>query len=175
MTEQPQTPAQRSSTRTVRTPAENSFRSWAVIAALSLLIGAIVFAMDRHGYLSAPNLRAYDFIVALQHPEPPSSVVFNVDFDEATVTRYNAFPIPRLLLADVIAKIASGNPAVMGIDVILDQKRVEVDDLHLAKVIDDAGNVILVSEYGFGGHPPNEPACHLSEGCRRRGLRGFAH
>jgi len=157
MTEQPQTQAQRSSTRTVQTPAGNSFRSWAVIAALSLLIGAIVFAMDRHGYLSAPNLRAYDFLVALQHPEPPSDVVFNVDFDEATVTRYDAFPIPRLLLADVISKINSGKPAVIGVDIILDLPRVEKDDLHLAKVIDDAGNVVLVSEYGFGGHPPNEP------------------
>ena len=127
------------------------------MVALSLLISAIVFAMERYGILRAPDLRTYDILVAVQHPEPPSDVVFNVDFDEATVTRYDAFPIKRLLLADVIGKIASGKPAVMGIDIILDQPRVAADDLHLAKVIDDAGNVILVSEYGFGDHPLNDP------------------
>ena len=155
MTEQPQ--KQRTSPRALESPVGNTFRSWAVIAGLSLLIVAIVFTMERRGYLQAPDLRTYDALVARQHPEPPSDVVFNVDFDEATVTRYNAFPIPRLLLADVIAKIASGKPAVMGIDVILDLPRVVADDLHLAKVIDDAGNVILVSEYGFASHSPNHP------------------
>jgi adenylate cyclase len=124
---------------------------------LSLLIGAIVFEAERHGILRAPDLRSYDALVARQRPEPPSNLVINVDFDEASVTRYNAFPIKRLLLADVIAKIASGKPSVVGVDVILDQPRVPDDDLYLAKVIDDAGNVILVSEYGFGDHPLNDP------------------
>jgi adenylate cyclase len=124
---------------------------------LSLLIAVTVFSVERHGYLRAPNLRAYDFLVGRQHPEPPSDLVFNVDFDEATVTHYNAFPIPRLLLADVIAKIASGKPAVMGIDVILDLHRAQADDLHLAKVIDDAGTAVLVSEHGFGSHPRSPP------------------
>jgi adenylate cyclase len=124
---------------------------------LALLTAVTVFWAERHGYLRAPNLRAYDFLVGFQNPEPPSDVVFNVDFDEDTVTRYNAFPIPRLLLADVIAKISSGKPAVVGVDVILDLPRADADDRHLAKVIDDAGNVVLVSEYGFGSHPPANP------------------
>ena len=78
-------------------------------------------------------------------------------FDEETVREYNAFPIPRLLLADVIAKLASAKPAVIGVDIILDIHRAEADDHHLAKVIDDAGNVILISEYGFDIHPSNKP------------------
>src|SRR5262249_38549347 len=64
---------------------------------------------------------------------------------------------PRLLLADIIAKIAQGKPSVIGVDVILDVARSEADDAHLAKVIDDAGNVLLVSEYGFSTHPPSIP------------------
>jgi adenylate cyclase len=155
MTEQPQ--KQRKSPRAAESPVGNALRCWAVIAGLSLLIVAIVFACERRGYLRAPDLRTYDLLVARQHVEPPSDFVFNVDFDESTVTHYNAFPIPRLLLADVIAKIASGKPALMGIDVILDLPRAAADDLHLAHAIDDAGNVILVSEYGFGSHPPNHP------------------
>ena len=137
-------------------------RGWIVVAALSLLIGGFVagLELDPHGFLDALNLQGYDLLVKYQrylHKTPPSSRIFNVDFDEETVRKYNAFPIPRLLLADVIAKLASAKPAVIGVDIILDIKRLEADDNHLAKVIDDAGNVILISEYGFDIHPGNEP------------------
>jgi adenylate cyclase len=134
-------------------------RGWIVVAALSLLIGGLVAALefDPHGFLDALNLQGYDLLVKFQAAAPPSSSIFNIDFDEETVREYNAFPIPRLLLADVIAKLASAKPAVIGVDIILDIKRVEADDLHLAKVIDDAGNVILISEYGFDIHPSNKP------------------
>jgi adenylate cyclase len=132
-------------------------RGWIVIAGLSLLIGGLVAALEQNGFLDALNLQGYDLLVKVQSPEPPSSRIFNIDFDEETVRKYNAFPIPRLLLADVIAKLSSGKPAVIGVDIILDLPRLEADDLHLAHVIDDAGNVILISEYGFDGHPRNDP------------------
>jgi adenylate cyclase len=132
-------------------------RSWVVSLSLSLLLALLFFTIERRGYLHSLDLRTYDLLVAMQRPEHPSNLIFNVDFDESTVRRYKAFPLPRLLLADVIAKIASGKPSVIGVDVILDLPRAEADDLHLAKVIDDAGNVVLVSEYGFGGHRPNKP------------------
>jgi adenylate cyclase len=153
------TQAQPKSSRAVETRAGNALRRWMVVAGLSLLIGVIVFSADRKGFLSSFNLGAYDVLVKCQHPAPPSDLILNVDFDEATVRRYDAFPLPRLLLAEVVAKIASGKPAVMGLDVILDIKRVDADDRHLAKVIDDAGNVILISEYGFGfdTHPRSKP------------------
>jgi adenylate cyclase len=141
---------------TKQTPPRNALRSWAIITALSLLIVAIAFTIERYALLQSLNLAAYDLLVA-RHPAPPSDAVFNVDFDEASVRHLNAFPIRRLLLADVIGKIASGKPSAIGLDVILDLPRLEADDLHLAKVIDDAGNVILVSEYGFGNHPLNVP------------------
>jgi adenylate cyclase len=131
-------------------------RGWIVIAALSLLIGGIV-ALLESSFLDALNLQGYDLLVAVQDAEPPSSRIFNIDFDEATVHDYNAFPIPRRLLANVIAKISSGKPAVIGLDIILDQPRLEEDDVHLADEIDAAGNVILISEYGFDIHPRNEP------------------
>src|SRR6266852_4766347 len=134
-------------------------RGWIVVAALSLLIGGLVagLELDPHGFLDALNLQGYDVLVARQRKAPPSNRIFNVDFDEETVRKYNAFPIPRLLLADVIAKLASAKPAVIGVDIILDLPRLEADDNHLAKVIDDAGNVILISEYGFDIHPTNNP------------------
>jgi len=127
------------------------------MAALALLIVVIIFPLERSSFLSSLNLRTYDVLVARQRPEPPSDTVFNVDFDETSVRNHNWFPIPRLVLADVIEKIGAGKPAAIGVDVILDRPRLEEDDAHLAKVIDDTGNVILVSEYGFNNREHNDP------------------
>jgi adenylate cyclase len=141
MTEQqPQTPP--NSPRPPQTTSASSLRSWGVMAALSFLVVAIAFAIERSGFLSSLNLHAYDALVALQHPEPASDTVFNVDFDGRTVRDHNWFPIPRL---------------VLGVDIILDRPRLQADDAHLAKVIDDAGNVILVSEHGFNNREHNDP------------------
>jgi adenylate cyclase len=143
--------------RAAETPAARGFVSWLLIAGLSLLIVMVLASVDRSGLLASLDLQGYDLLVAFQYPEPPSSRIFNVDFDEASVRRYNAFPVPRLLLSDVIAKVASGKPSAIGVDIILDVSRVEADDVHLAKTIDDAGNVILVSEYGFDTGRRNDP------------------
>src|ERR1700687_1443984 len=114
--------AQRKSTP--QPPAEThvrlSPRGWIVVTVLSLLIGGLVAALEskRDGFLDALNLQGYDVLVKYEHKAPPSSRIFNIDFDEETVRQYNAFPIPRLLLADVIAKLASAKPAVIGVDII---------------------------------------------------------
>jgi adenylate cyclase len=150
------------SPRELRSPV--SLRALSIVSALALLISSISFATERRGALAPVELRAYDILTAIQYsrivpPQPSrgSDTVFNVDFDEESVRQYNAFPIQRLLLADVIAKITSGKPSVIGLDVILDLPRLDSDDLQLAKAIDDAGNVVLISEYGFDSHPPNNP------------------
>ncbi len=134
-----------------------SLRTSVTIFLLSIILTAVLFAIDRQGLLHKLDLQAFDLLVVTQPPVPPSPSVINIDFDESTVRNLNAFPIPRLLLADVIKKISASKPAVIGIDIILDLPRTEAEDAQLASTIDDAGNVILVSEYGFGGHPRSDP------------------
>jgi adenylate cyclase len=140
-----------------------SLRAGLIMLMLTALITAIIFTTEPHGFLAPLDLRAYDFLTAIRHSrivpptEPYAGPVFNVDFDEASVSQYNAFPIPRLLLAEILSKIATGKPSVIGLDIILDRPRKDADDQQLAKAIDDAGNVVLISEYGFGAHPQNKP------------------
>src|SRR5262249_1066869 len=129
----------------------------ATIAALSLSLVLIGFLLEKRGVLRTLDLPAYDLLVAFQRPELPSSEIINIDFDESSVRRYNAFPIPRLLLADVITKLAAGKTSVIGVDIILDLPRKPEDDATLARAIDNAGNVVLISEYGFGAHEGNDP------------------
>src|SRR3984893_16078778 len=86
--------------RPAETRAGHGFRGWLVIVALSLLIGTLITTLERRGSLDSLNLQGYDLLVAVQSPEPPSSRIFNIDFDEESVEQYHAFPIPRLLLAE---------------------------------------------------------------------------
>jgi adenylate cyclase len=135
----------------------------AIMLALAALITAIIFMIEPYGFLAPLDLRAYDLLTAIKYfrivppTQPYEGPVFNVDFDEASVRQYNAFPIPRRLLAEILSKIATGKPSVIGLDIILDRPREDTEDQQLAKAIDDAGNVVLISEYGFGAHPQNVP------------------
>jgi adenylate cyclase len=141
---------------------------WVLTGILALLAAATVYLGDYLGLLEVPELHGYDLLVARQKKETPPPEIVYVDFDEETVQRYNAFPIPRALLGDVLQKISSGKPAVIGLDVILDLKREQehagADDKQLASIIADAGNVILVSEYGFDQFSLREPLPEFADG-----------
>ncbi len=140
---------------------------WVLTGILAVLAAATVYVADRLGLLEVPELQGYDMLVARQRAQSPPPEIVYVDFDEDTVARYNAFPIPRALLGDVVQKISSGKPAVIGLDVILDQKREHehagADDQRLASIIANAGNVILVSEYGFALFPQREPLPNFAD------------
>ena len=129
----------------------------AVTLAATALISLLVFGLSHLEVWKGVELQGYDLLVSMSGPTDSSSRVIIVDFDDESVRRLNAFPLPRALLADVLDRVSSGGPAVVGLDVILDQRRLPSDDLRLSDAIDRAGNVVLVSEYGFGGLGRNEP------------------
>ena len=124
---------------------------------LALLVCLLALALAQTAFWNGIELQGYDFLIAMRGPAPPSDRVVIVDFDEQSVLALNAFPIPRPLLAEVVSKICAGSPAVIGLDIILDRPRDSAADQHLAETIEQAGNVILVSERGFGGLSRNEP------------------
>src|ERR1700739_2624421 len=129
----------------------------ATSALLALLVCLLSFGISHSELWRNIEFEGYDFLVALRGAAPPSERVLIVDFDDASVRKLNAFPVPRLLLADVLDIVSAGEPSVIGLDVILDRKRADSDDRHLAQAIARAGNVILVSEYGFGTLSRKEP------------------
>jgi adenylate cyclase len=124
---------------------------------LALLVCFLSLALAQTAFWNGIELQGYDFLIALRGPAPPPDRIVIVDFDEPSVLALNAFPIPRPLLADVVSRIGAGMPAVIGLDIILDRPRDSAADQHLAETIERTGNVILVSERGFGGLTRNEP------------------
>ena len=124
---------------------------------LALLVCLLALALAQTAFWKGIELQGYDFLIAMRGPAPPSDRVVIVDFDEQSVLALKAFPIPRPLLAEVVSRIGAGSPAVIGLDIILDRPRDSAADQHLAETMAQAGNVILVSERGFGSLSRNEP------------------
>src|SRR6185503_18829081 len=105
------------------------------------------------------ELEAYDFLVRRRPPPPPLPAVAVVDFDDETFAKLGVFPAPRAVLAEVLERIAAGGPDLIGLDVLLSEKRpAEAEgERRLAAALAEAGNVILADN--FGGHQlaPSEP------------------
>src|SRR5690242_10396980 len=61
----------------------------------------------------------YDLLVNFEPRGPQSGKVIIVDFDDATVEALHSFPVPRTVVADLIARAAAGKPDLIGLDMIV--------------------------------------------------------
>jgi CHASE2 domain-containing sensor protein len=94
---------------------------------------AVVAAAVGSGVLETTELHGYDFLLATRkQPSWPQEVAV-IDFDDRTIDAVGVFPIPRRILAQVLERVASGEPAIIGLDILLDQKRDAADDQRLAE------------------------------------------
>lgn len=105
----------------------------------------------------------YDLLVNNGGYAPQREDVILVDFDDASVAALHTFPVPRGLVAKTLRKIAEGNPELIGLDMLLSEKRAPEEDQEMAAAFRDAGNVILASQLGSGQLPLANP---LSEFCQ---------
>jgi CHASE2 domain-containing sensor protein/class 3 adenylate cyclase len=128
-------------------------------ALLAALVVLAVAGASGIGLLETAELEAYDLLVRSQPAPPPAQSVAIVDFDDETFDRLRVFPAPRAILAEVIEKIASGRPELIGLDVLLSEKRPgEAEgERRLAAAVADAGNVILADNFGGPQLAPSEP------------------
>src|SRR4029077_12733417 len=104
------------------------------------------------------ELWTYDFLVnhgGCYTKENDNIVV--VAFDDDTVTYLGRFPIPRTVVADVIRRISTAKPRIVGLDFFLSEPRDPAEDGALQEALTEAGNVIVASQLGTGGLPSLEP------------------
>lgn len=142
-------------------PLESKLRSKIghVAICLALAVGtcAIAFAMGRSGAMADIELWGYDFLVNHAGYKTPASNVVLVDFDDATVSALNEFPIRRSSMALVIERIATAKPRVIGLDVFLSESRGAEEDAEMQKALTSAGNVIIASQLAARGLPAVSP------------------
>lgn len=127
------------------------------IAAWLVLAGIV-----RTGLLDSLELNGHDLLVSAAEPSPPSNQLAVVDFDDAAV-RDLGFPIRRSVLAEVLRRVSAGGPEVVGIDVLLSERRAPEEDRAMAEALAEAGNVILASSFATDRLPASEPLAEFRE------------
>ncbi len=151
----------------------------ALSAAICLLAGAI----SRSQLMSDLERWGYDLLVNTGGYQPARQDVLLVDFDDASLEALHTYPVPRGTVASVISKVSEGSPELIGLDILLSEKRSSEEDQHLAKTLADAGNVILASELGSGQLPVATPLPEVCQPetdpknisyCRAGGAFGYA-
>jgi adenylate cyclase len=125
----------------------------AICFVLALGVCGVAFAIGRSGAMADIEFWGYDFLVNHAGYRPPDPNIVLVDFDDATVSTLNQFPIRRSTMALVIEKIATAKPRVIGLDVFLSESRGADEDAEMQKALTSAGNVIIASQLAARGLP----------------------
>lgn len=134
--------------------------------AIAILAGAICLiaaAVRGAGLLDSVELLGYDLLVSARGFERPTEELAIVDFDDDTVQTIGTFPIPRELLGETLEKITAGEPELIGLDILLSEKRTPEGDRRLAAALASAGNVILVENFAGKNLPASEPLPEFRE------------
>ncbi len=134
-----------------------SFRPVLASVSLAMLVCLVAAATERLGLLEGLELQGYDLLIVKSGYEAHSGDLVIVDFDDATTEAVNEFPIPRRMLVEVLERIATGEPALVGLDLLLSEERSPVADERLAAVLGRMGNVILANNFGSAHLPPSDP------------------
>lgn len=127
------------------------------VAAWLLLAGVV-----RTGLLDSAELQGHDYLVAASGFAAPSGELAVVDFDDAAVAELG-FPIRRGLLAEVVRRVAAGRPELIGLDVLLGERRDPGEDAALGEALGEAGNVVLASSFATDRLPASEPLPEFRE------------
>jgi adenylate cyclase len=155
-----------------------------VSAALAVVACGLALLITRSTAASDLELWAYDFLVNHGGYSRPADNIMVVDFDNQTVKHAGRFPMPRGMLAKVLAIVASGKPRVIGLDFFLTEMRDPLEDQALQDALTNAGNVILASQLHWASIPQLDPLpyfCQPEATAQRgfcqdgtRGALGFA-
>jgi class 3 adenylate cyclase/CHASE2 domain-containing sensor protein len=126
---------------------------------IALGVCLAVAGLVRMGFLEPLELQGYDLLVRKRGFPPPHPDLVFVDFDDATLDALGVFPVPRAAMAEVLEKVAAGGPELIGLDMLLSEKRPNEaeGEKRLVEVLGNAGNVILISNFATLQLAPSEP------------------
>ena len=98
-----------------------------------------------NGLVQQGNASAFDMLLRLSPARPSSareSVVL-LAIDDETVSRYGPLPLNRAVVAQALTRIASAEPKVLVVDVLLSEKTRAEDDASLAGALSRFPRVVL--------------------------------
>ena len=105
-----------------------------------VLLVAALFLWGSNAFNVRENIRelTFDQVLRLLAPQKLKSSVVVVDIDSDSLTRHGPWPWGRLVIADLLKKIAQSKPLVIGLDILLS----EPDRLSPAGLMRSLGVVV---------------------------------
>jgi CHASE2 domain-containing sensor protein len=100
----------------VEFPYRRTFRTGALVLLTSAVITLLLLGIRQIGLLQAWELKAYDTLIQLRPAEQPDPRILVVEINESHLNQYGN-PIPDTILAQMLAKLESYQPRVIGIDI----------------------------------------------------------
>lgn len=100
-----------------------------------------------NGLSQQGNSSAFDMLLRLS-PARASSArerVVLLAIDDETVGRYGPLPLNRAIVAEALRRIASAEPKVLAVDVLLSERTREADDASLANALNRFPRVVLAT------------------------------
>ena len=128
-------------------PERRSYRhvrwgEWLVMAAAVL---AMIVGLQQTSLLTRTDRLLQDALVRMVPRDVSQSPVVLVGIDDKSIATLGRWPWPRTLHAGLIERISAGEPAAIGLDLLLSEpdSRQPENDHHLAQALGDSGKVVL--------------------------------
>lgn len=116
-------------------------RLLAFAAALAWVVSVLL--LQGFGYWRSFEARLQDKLVEMK--TPPSDIVI-IAIDDASISAIGRWPWSRAVHAEMLERLASARPAVVGYDVTFSEPSTEADDAALEAALRRVGNAVLPDE-----------------------------
>lgn len=131
----------------------NGKRRYDLIAIFFAFSLAIMFEYQEVFSLIEDETLSYRQILRTHYGDPayttPSEDIVIVYTDEQFYEEYGVYPLRRVDLSTLIVRLANMGAAVIGVDMLLDFNSAYGEDQTLEDALQEAGNVLLVSQAQF--------------------------
>ncbi len=118
----------------------------ASIFTIPILIVILICSLQILGLFQLLELKFFDQLFQLRASEGLESRIVMVTFDDRDIAKVGRWPFPDNVVAKLIAKIKSGNPRVIGLDVYRDLP-VEPGFEELKQIFQSTPNLIVAEKF----------------------------
>jgi adenylate cyclase len=118
-------------------------RKWLIV----VIIAVLVMVLDASQIFFNYESQMYDDFY--QHPQETDNRIVIIGIDDTSINMLGQWPFDRSFHGELIDIVSSGNPAVIGIDLMFDSYSNPTSDAVLAEALKASGNVVLAQQISY--------------------------
>lgn len=127
-------------------------KRFAAVLAVSAFAAALVLLLSFTVFFDGLNAYTYDFTMRMAGPVSPEAPLTLVVIDEESLAQVGPWPWGRTKLAALVDDVANAGPAVLVLDIMLDDPESEAGDAALAVALGRMRRVVLPARIVTGAN-----------------------